>query len=90
MAIENKIKKDYIRHGEAVALGILCEIYYSNKGKSNLFKFAKTLFKKFDLPTSLNLDQLNLNKIKLLNDIYKNIFLDKKISNFQGIFHSKN
>ncbi len=83
MAIENKIKKDYIRHGEAVALGILCEIYYSNKGKSNLFKFAKTLFKKFDLPTSLNLDQLNLNKIKLLNDIYKNIFLDKKkISNF--------
>ena len=33
MGIENEVKKDYIRHGEAVALGILCEIYYSNKKK---------------------------------------------------------
>ena len=31
MGIENEVKKDHIRHGEAVALGILCEIYYSNK-----------------------------------------------------------
>ena len=35
MAIENKLKKDFIRHGEAVALGILCEIYYANKEKKD-------------------------------------------------------
>ena len=78
MAIENEIKKDFIRHGEAVALGILCEIFYSNKGKNNVFKFSKNLFELFELPTNLNFKNLKMNKIKLINDIYQNIFLDKK------------
>ena len=78
MAIENEIKKDFIRHGEAVGLGILCEIYYANKGKNNFYFVSKKLFDNFKLPTSLNVNDLNLNKVKLINDIYKNIFLDKK------------
>ena len=30
MALNFKNKKDFIQHGEAVGLGILCEIFYSN------------------------------------------------------------
>ncbi len=78
MALENELKKDYIRHGEAVALGILCEIYYSNKKKSKLFNFAESLFALYGLPTSLKIKNLNINNIKLVENIYKNIFLDKK------------
>ena len=78
MAIENKLKKDIIRHGEAVALGILCEIYFANKSKNSLFNLSKNFFEKFNLPTYLNLKNLNLNKAKLMDEIYKNIFLDKK------------
>ncbi len=78
MSIENEIKKDFIRHGEAVALGILCEIYYANKGKNNIFKYSKKMFEHFNLPSFLNLNELKLNKAKLINNIYKNIFLDKK------------
>ncbi len=78
MAIENKLKKDFIRHGEAVALGILCEIYYANKEKNNLFNNCKNLFEFFNLPTFLNLKEIKFNQAKLINDIYKNIFLDKK------------
>jgi len=78
MAIENEIKKDFIRHGEAVALGVLCEIYYTNRGKNNIFTYSKKLFESFNLPTYLNINELNLSRPKLMNDIYKNIFLDKK------------
>ena len=38
MAIENNLKKDFIRHGEAVGLGLLAEIFYANKSKNELFK----------------------------------------------------
>ena len=48
MSIENEIKKDFIRHGEAVALGILCEIYYANKGKNNILSIQK-MFEHFNL-----------------------------------------
>jgi 3-dehydroquinate synthase len=78
MGIENEIKKDFIRHGEAVALGILCEIYYSNRKKNNLFYYVKELFDNFGLPTSLKIKKLKLDKIKLIEKIYMNIFLDKK------------
>ena len=39
MALENK-KTDIIRHGEAVGIGILCEIFYT-EGKSKNFKLVK-------------------------------------------------
>ena len=37
MAIEQKLKRDVIRHGEAVGLGMLCEIFY-DKGKKKFIK----------------------------------------------------
>ena len=81
MAIENFLKKDVIRHGEAVALGILCEIYYSNKGRSKLYKETKKILELFNLPVTL--DNISIDIYRLQNDIYKNIFLDKKrIDNF--------
>ena len=70
MGIENEVKKDYIRHGEAVALGILCEIYYSNK-KNKLFNFAEKLFASYGLPVYLNIKKVNINKVKLAENIYK-------------------
>ena len=41
MAIENNIKKDFIRHGEAVGIGILCELYYASKKKTLLYQKVK-------------------------------------------------
>ena len=75
MALANQ-RTDLIRHGEAVGIGILCEIFYT-EGKSKNFQLVKDLLNYFNLPT--NLSDLNIkmnNKIK--NDIFKNIFLDKK------------
>ena len=34
MATDKLIKKDFYRHGEAVGLGILCELYYAHKKKN--------------------------------------------------------
>ena len=78
MAIENVSKKDVIRHGEAVSLGMLCEIYYANNGKSNFYNETKNLLGDFKLPTKIFPKKININQIKLQNDIYKNIFMDKK------------
>ena len=39
MATDKLIKKDYLRHGEAVGLGILCEIFYSNKRIKIIFLY---------------------------------------------------
>ena len=70
-------KTDVIRHGEAVGIGMLCEIYYS-EGESKSFKQLKDLLVLYNLPT--NLLHLNLKKKLPLvkNEIFKNIFLDKK------------
>ena len=79
-AIEMAIKKkdsDVIRHGEAVGIGMLCEIYYS-EGKSEKFKFLCDLLKLYNLPTSLESFAKKHNKPKIRKEIFKNIFLDKK------------
>ena len=78
MSIENNLRKDYIRHGEAVGLGLLSELFYANKKKNELFKSVFKLLESFSLPTSLNIKKIPINSVKLQNDIYKNIFLDKK------------
>ncbi len=76
MAIKSK-KDDIIRHGEAVGIGMLCEIYYT-EGKSKNFKTIEKLLKLYNLPTNLS----NFKKIKktifLKKKIFNNIFLDKK------------
>jgi 3-dehydroquinate synthase len=78
MALENNSNNEIIRHGEAVSLGILCEIYYANRGKNNLYKYTEKLLDEFKLPTKINFCDKNINKVKLQKNIYKFVFMDKK------------
>ena len=70
-----KNKKEILRHGEAVGLGLLCEIYYQN-GKNKIFHQVKDLLNLYSLPT--NLKFLKINKNFLKKEIFKFIFFDKK------------
>lgn len=78
MSLEKHFKNDYIRHGEAVGIGILCEIYYAYAKKNKVFNLVKGLLKSYFLPTNLNSDKIRKNKQLFQSSIYKNIFLDKK------------
>ena len=78
-------KGDILRHGEAVGMGMMCEIFFivksRNYGKN--FRLVKELLKNYNLPTDLKNFVRLRDKKKILNSIYKNIFLDKKrISKF--------
>tara|TARA_B110000483_G_scaffold185425_1_gene219348 strand:+ start:3682 stop:4788 length:1107 start_codon:yes stop_codon:yes gene_type:complete len=70
-------KKDFFRHGEAVGLGMLCEIYYTYKKKNNLYKDLEHLLSMYNLPTNLS-NFKKTNAQRLQNNIYTYIFLDKK------------
>ena len=76
MAIKSK-KEDVIRHGEAVGIGMLCELYFTN-GKSKLFFLLKSLLKKYALPTNIKKFIKNRNKKTISDQIFGYIFLDKK------------
>ena len=76
MTLKSK-KEDVIRHGEAVGIGMLCEIYYI-EGKSKNFDLLKSLLLKYELPTNINKFIGVKNKRNISNQIFKNIFLDKK------------
>ena len=76
MSIKSK-KKDIIRHGEAVGVGMLCEIYYS-EGKSKKYYFVKNLLEKYNLPSNIRQFVKIKDKKKICHEVYKNIFLDKK------------
>ncbi len=78
MAIEQKMKKDFIRHGEAVGIGMLCEIFYERTKNEKIYNFVKKILLSFNLPINLSIKKIPLNKTNLHNQIYKNIFLDKK------------
>ena len=79
MALQSE-KVNEIRHGEAVGLGLLCEIYYAF-GKNKNFLLTKELLEKYKLPTNLkNFIKKNQYK-KIENKIYQNTFLDKKRMN---------
>ena len=83
MTLEKHFKRDYIRHGEAVGIGILCELYYGFAKKNKIFNTAKNLLEIYALPTNLNTNEIKKNKQLIQSNIYKNIFLDKKkISQF--------
>ena len=63
MAIENSIKKDFIRHGEAVGIGILCELYYASKKNIALPKVKKQL-ELFNLfPLSIKCSEILINEV---------------------------
>ena len=80
MITEKIIKKDYLRHGEAVGLGMLCEIMLSNNGKKNeLYNLCQKILKKYNLPIKLNIYQKK--RIRVHQGIYKGVFLDKKNKN---------
>ena len=51
MSLEGK-NTDIIRHGEAVGMGMLCEIFYT-EGKSNKFIKLKDILRYYNLPTNL-------------------------------------
>ena len=68
---------DVIRHGEAVGIGMLCEIFYS-EGKSKKFDILKKLLLLYGLPTNLKKFINSGRKKSLKKDIFANIFLDKK------------
>ena len=78
MAIENSIKKDFIRHGEAVGIGILCELYYASKKKTLLYQKVKKQLELFNLPSSIKCSEIPINEVKFQNNVYKYLFLDKK------------
>lgn len=66
--------KDYFRHGEAVGLGILCELFYANQ-KNSLINITLRLLKKYNLPIMINPNDFNKD---LSKNIYKNLYKDKK------------
>ena len=80
MAMKSK-GNEIIRHGEAVGIGMLCEIYYSS-GKNKIYQSLIKILKDYGLPINLKkfLNKKNPETIK--NQIFKNIFLDKKRINF--------
>ncbi len=78
MATEEISKKELFRHGEAVGLGILCEIYFSNPKESKLLSDTSNLLKKYKLPIKIDNGIFNKKKQILLDKIFKYIFLDKK------------
>ena len=77
MALDKKDKADKIRHGEAVGIGILCEIFYAN-GRNKDFYLTKALLENYNLPINLKGFVKNENMNSLKKKIFKNIFLDKK------------
>lgn len=88
MSLQSK-KNDVLRHGEAVAIGMLCEVYYT-EGKSKNFILLKKYLKLFKLPTNIEGFYKKKNKKKLKQNIYENIFLDKKkIGNYPRIISIK-
>ena len=68
---------DVIRHGEAVGIGLLSEIYYYG-GKNKNFLLTRKILRQYNLPTNIkNFFNKKYNNV-IKNKIYSNIFLDKK------------
>lgn len=76
MTTQNYYKKELLRHGEAVGVGMLAEIFYGNNGKNKLHQLLEKTLKQYNLPTEIYCKE-NI-KAKIQSGIYKNLFLDKK------------
>lgn len=80
MATEKIFKKEILRHGEAVGLGMICEILLTKINKINnntIVKKVEKILTLYELPIRLNTPKLK-QRNRLQNDIYKFIFFDKK------------
>jgi 3-dehydroquinate synthase len=77
MATQKYFGKEIFRHGEAVGIGILCELYYANKGKSKILTYVENSLKKYELPVRI-LKNKSVDYQKIHSQIFKFIFLDKK------------
>jgi len=86
MASDEIIKKDYFRHGEAVSLGIISEIFLSyletnsNVKKKMILKNltqVTQVLKELNLPIKFKMPS-KINKIELQKKIYFYVFKDKK------------
>ena len=78
MSTQSILNKEILRHGEAVGIGILCEIYFSSSKEKKLLIYVKSLLSNYSLPTEIDQNLFKNKKTILLDSIYKNIFLDKK------------
>ena len=86
MATDKISSKDFLRHGEAVALGIISEIVMSFletksiSKKKKIYKnleIVKNILNELSLPTKLTFSQ-NINSQELQKKIYFYVFKDKK------------
>lgn len=87
-ALASEKNKFNLNHGEAVGIGILCEMHYAGINHRYIKKISK-LLNTFSLPNKLNLPQ-NVNKINFQKKVFNHLFLDKKkVSNFPRYIHIK-
>ena len=79
LKVRSPLKMEHYRHGEKVALGMLCVSFIGEKyfNVKNLFYDHIKILKKFRLPQKI---KNNKSKEQILNIILKNIIKDKKKS----------
>ncbi len=75
MASSLNNKKYQINHGEAVAIGLICEMRYA-KTSSIYIEYIKNILKKYEFGERPKI--ISGNKLNFKKKIYKNLFLDKK------------
>ena len=76
-SLKNKYQ---INHGEAVALGIICEMKYANTN-AKFINYILNIINKYGLSKSILLKRTSKNNF--YKKIFENLFLDKK--GFQNI-----
>ena len=67
--------KYQINHGEAVALGVICEMKYANTNKK-FIDYILYMLNKYKLIKKVNLKKIQ--KEKFYKKVFENLFLDKK------------
>jgi 3-dehydroquinate synthase len=68
-------KKYQINHGEAVAIGIVCEMKYGNTN-DKFITYIEKILRKYQLPKEIEIKKISKNIFA--QKIYGNLFLDKK------------
>ena len=79
MGTAKMIKNDHLRHGEAVGIGMMCEMFYE-KNNNKIIKIVEDILTSYGLPTRVISTKKNksLSLQKLQHYIHKFVFYDKK------------